>query len=182
MGVAKSLAYSPQETPVEHERCPFCHITRLSSRAFEQHVGRHLEEMALMAVPRTMEDESEPESDSSLASVHGKGSGSDALLGAGDNGGYLNQERALPRPPSSGISGIPFDQYITPPSRFASSIEAKSVSLRAPVTSFDGELVVNDGEGFICPDCPARFRRIHDLERHNPPSAIRRIGYQPHGS
>jgi hypothetical protein len=49
--------FSPS-TIGEIDDCPLCHEARLSTPSFERHLGRHLEELALFAMPRTVgEDE-----------------------------------------------------------------------------------------------------------------------------
>ena len=48
--------------PLEESICPLCESTLASSKQFERHVARHLEERALFALPRSsMDDESDPD-------------------------------------------------------------------------------------------------------------------------
>lgn len=57
--IAIATAYKRKEKPVEHEKCFLCNkITGKSRRAFIKHVGQHMEEIALMALPRETEDDS----------------------------------------------------------------------------------------------------------------------------
>ena len=61
--VARDMAYNTELRPVENEECPFCRvILKRPRRAFIKHVGSHMEEIALMALPRDclsdLEDES----------------------------------------------------------------------------------------------------------------------------
>lgn len=50
--VAKTMAYRRQARPSEEEECPLCCIMLgKPRRAFIQHVGQHMEEIALMALP-----------------------------------------------------------------------------------------------------------------------------------
>ena len=51
--VARDMAYNAESRPVENEECPFCRVfLRRPRRAFIKHVGSHMEEIALMALPR----------------------------------------------------------------------------------------------------------------------------------
>ena len=51
--IAKHMAYKPQSRPIESEECPFCrNLLVKTRRAFVKHVGRHMEEIALMTLPR----------------------------------------------------------------------------------------------------------------------------------
>lgn len=57
--VAKNTAYQIQPRPIATEECPLCRIiVGKSRRAFVKHVGRHMEEIALMALPRNTEEDS----------------------------------------------------------------------------------------------------------------------------
>ena len=68
--VALEMARSAQYSSVEKEECPLCRVTVGNSRRlFVKHVGRHMEEIALMALPRDAEDEnSEGSSNSGVIS------------------------------------------------------------------------------------------------------------------
>ena len=58
--VAKDMAYRTKATRIEDEECPLCRIVvGKPRRAFIKHVGRHMEEIALMALPRDVEEDSE---------------------------------------------------------------------------------------------------------------------------
>lgn len=47
------MAYNTESRPVENEECPFCRaFLNKPRRAFIKHVGSHMEEIALMALPR----------------------------------------------------------------------------------------------------------------------------------
>ena len=51
--VARDMAYSAESRPSEKENCPFCrNVLGRPRRAFVKHVGSHMEEIALMALPR----------------------------------------------------------------------------------------------------------------------------------
>lgn len=51
--VARDMAYNTEPRPVENEECPFCRaFLKKPRRAFIKHVGSHMEEIALMALPR----------------------------------------------------------------------------------------------------------------------------------
>ena len=57
---AKDVAYKTEATRIEDDECPLCRIViGKPRRAFVKHVGRHMEEIALMALPRNVEDDSE---------------------------------------------------------------------------------------------------------------------------
>jgi len=57
--IAIATAYKRKEKPREHEKCFLCNkITGKSRRGFIKHVGQHMEEIALMALPRETEDDS----------------------------------------------------------------------------------------------------------------------------
>ena len=57
------MAYSPQERPIEVEECPLCRsVLGKPRREFVKHVGRHMEQIALMALPREATDDSDAES------------------------------------------------------------------------------------------------------------------------
>ena len=56
--VALQTAQSAQNRPIEQEECPLCRIVLgKPRRAFVKHVGRHMEEIALLALPRGAEDD-----------------------------------------------------------------------------------------------------------------------------
>ncbi len=57
--VARATAYETHPRPVEAEECPLCRVVLgKPRRAFVDHVGRHMEEIALMALPRNTEEDS----------------------------------------------------------------------------------------------------------------------------
>ena len=61
--ILKQTAYKPQSRPVESEECPLCRVVLgKSRRAFVKHVGRHMEEIALVALPRENLEDSNEES------------------------------------------------------------------------------------------------------------------------
>ena len=63
--IAKEVAWRTKDRPVDKEECLLCRDTPAQSRrAFIKHVGRHMEEMALLALPRDTEDDSDHSSDS----------------------------------------------------------------------------------------------------------------------
>ncbi|KAJ5207885.1 Zinc finger C2H2 [Penicillium cf. viridicatum] len=51
--------HSISETPDVHVDCPLCLSSLPSGKQLERHVGRHLEELALFALPRSEEDDDE---------------------------------------------------------------------------------------------------------------------------
>lgn len=54
------MAYKTEATRVEDAECPLCRtVVGKPRRAFVKHVARHMEEIALMALPRNIEDDSE---------------------------------------------------------------------------------------------------------------------------
>jgi len=60
------MAVRKQSTLVENPECPLCRtMVEKSRRDFVKHVGRHMEEIALMALPRNAEDELDGRSRSS---------------------------------------------------------------------------------------------------------------------
>ena len=64
--VALRMALHKQCRAAENEECPLCRtIPGKPRRAFIKHIGRHMEEIALMALPRNAEDESDEGSISS---------------------------------------------------------------------------------------------------------------------
>lgn len=63
LAVARNIAYQTQPRPIETEECPLCRIVLgKPRRAFVKHVGRHMEEIALMALPRNTEADSDESS------------------------------------------------------------------------------------------------------------------------
>ena len=65
--VALDTAAKIQYLPIEEQQCPLCKIKPGSTRrAFIAHIGRHLEEIALAALPRSVDEGSEE--DASVAS------------------------------------------------------------------------------------------------------------------
>lgn len=57
---ALRMAENIQESPTENESCPLCRIVLgKPRRAFFKHVGRHMEEIALMSLPRNTEEDSD---------------------------------------------------------------------------------------------------------------------------
>ena len=64
--VAKNMALKTEAKCIENDECPLCRIViGKPRRGFVKHVGRHMEEIALMALPRNVEDNTEDESSSS---------------------------------------------------------------------------------------------------------------------
>ena len=62
--VAREYAQNSKARPIETEECLLCRDTPAQSRrTFIKHVGRHMEEMALFALPGDTEDDSEGPSD-----------------------------------------------------------------------------------------------------------------------
>ena len=62
--VARTMARNRKARPIETEECRLCRESPAQNRrAFIKHVGRHLEEMALVALPRDTEDDTEVLSD-----------------------------------------------------------------------------------------------------------------------
>lgn len=60
LNIAKDMAYKTEATRIEDDECPLCRIVLgKPRRAFVKHVGRHMEEIALMALPRNAEEHSE---------------------------------------------------------------------------------------------------------------------------
>ena len=61
--LAQRMAYRPQERPIEVEECPLCRsVLGKPRRGFVKHVGRHMEQIALMALPREATADSDAES------------------------------------------------------------------------------------------------------------------------
>ena len=61
--LAQRIAYRPQERPIEVEECPLCRsVLGKPRREFVKHVGRHMEQIALMALPREVTYDSDTES------------------------------------------------------------------------------------------------------------------------
>ena len=60
LNIAKDMAYKTEATRIEDAECPLCRIVLSKRRrAFVKHLGRHMEEIALMALPRNVEEDSE---------------------------------------------------------------------------------------------------------------------------
>lgn len=63
--MAKAAAQETQEKEAEYEECPLCcTVPGIPRRAFVKHVGRHMEEIALLALPRNVGEESDTERES----------------------------------------------------------------------------------------------------------------------
>ena len=61
--VARNTAYQTHPRPIEKEECPLCRVVLgKPRRAFVKHIARHMEEIALMALPRSSEEDSESSS------------------------------------------------------------------------------------------------------------------------
>ena len=68
--VALSMACNTLERPVSSEACPLCQVIPGKARGeFVKHVGRHMEEIALMALPPEDEDTEEDEQDTDSVST-----------------------------------------------------------------------------------------------------------------
>ena len=66
--VAKDMALKTEARRIEDDECPLCRIVvGKPRRGFVKHVGRHMEEIALMALPRDVEEDTE---ESSLSTDH----------------------------------------------------------------------------------------------------------------
>ena len=62
---ARTSAYQMHPRPPETEECPLCRVVLgKPRRTFVKHVARHMEEIALMALPRNIEEDSDRSSDS----------------------------------------------------------------------------------------------------------------------
>ena len=60
LNIVRDMAYKTEATRVEDDECPLCRIVLgKPRRAFVKHVGRHMEEIALMALPRDVEEDLE---------------------------------------------------------------------------------------------------------------------------
>ena len=60
---ASNAAYRIRSKPTEEKRCPFCRVLLGKSRStYVKHVSRHMEDIALMALPRNAEEDSETSS------------------------------------------------------------------------------------------------------------------------
>ena len=58
--IARNAALQTHPRPIETEECPLCRIVvGKQRRAFVKHIGRHMEEIALMALPRDTEEDSD---------------------------------------------------------------------------------------------------------------------------
>ena len=69
----RKRACSLRVKPAENERCPLCLVVPGKSRRnFVKHVGRHMEEIALMALPRDLEEDDEFSSEMSDLSLQPK--------------------------------------------------------------------------------------------------------------
>jgi len=93
--IAISTVYRQREISAEHEKCFLCDtIPGKSRRAFVKHVGQHMEEIALVALPRQIEDDSgestttNEEGKDSLASL-GSRSSKSPVATPGDQISYL---------------------------------------------------------------------------------------------
>ena len=63
--VAQKMAYTTRAKPAEGEECPLCQVVLgKPRREFAKHVGQHMEEIALMALPRDNDEDSEAHSTS----------------------------------------------------------------------------------------------------------------------
>ena len=61
--VARTTAYETHPRPVKAEECPLCRVVLgKPRRAFVKHTARHMEEIALMALPRSTEEDSDESS------------------------------------------------------------------------------------------------------------------------
>ena len=62
---ARITAYQMHPRPAETEECPLCRVVLgKPRRTFVKQVARHMEEIALMALPRSIEEDSDGSSDS----------------------------------------------------------------------------------------------------------------------
>ena len=79
--MAADMAFGRQENPAEKEECPLCRLVPgCSKRAFIKHVARHMEQIALMALPADSEESETDDADS--ADDHKDGTLSIASRGA----------------------------------------------------------------------------------------------------
>ena len=72
--VAKNMALVFEEAEsVDGEQCPLCHvILREARRGYVKHVGSHMEDIALITLPRNVEEDEDPNSGSSDRDTHRK--------------------------------------------------------------------------------------------------------------
>ena len=64
--IAKNMAFVVEEAEsVDGEQCPLCHvILREARRSYVKHVGTHMEDIALITLPRNVEEDEDPNSGS----------------------------------------------------------------------------------------------------------------------
>lgn len=105
--IAKEMAYSTQAKPAENEQCPLCQvILGKSRREFVKHVGRHMEEIALMALPPYDGEESELDSASSASASNAlpsQTSITQVRVGI-DNGPYSLLKSKTPTPKNGALA------------------------------------------------------------------------------
>ena len=71
--IAQASARRKMPRPTETEECPLCRVVvGKPRRLFIKHVARHMEDIALMVLPRDTEDDSE---EGSISTVHAEGEG-----------------------------------------------------------------------------------------------------------
>ena len=98
--VARDTAYQARPRPVETEECPLCRVVLgKPRRAFVKHIARHMEEIALMALPCSTGEDSDEGSVSTdeicLASVNAELLSENAELPPANAGIEACQERSL---------------------------------------------------------------------------------------
>lgn len=156
--------------PILNTDCPFCNdwkcldgvkiVVKVSPKVFQDHVGNHMEQLALFALPRLDEPEEEVGLDTVPdAGIMKKGDDSDTQSSHGSEG-----------PQDSG----PDDQKILPVAAHW------QIPLRVPTNSpfsgtYEGEVALceeyqegSDKKRFRClfPDCNETMRRRIDILRH----------------
>ena len=88
--VARNIAYQTRMRPIETEECPLCRaVLGKPRRVFVKHVARHMEEIALMALPRNTEEDSD---ESSIGTDQNSLESRNAGILATETGSQLSEE------------------------------------------------------------------------------------------
>jgi hypothetical protein len=143
-----SAHISPANTDEPHQ-CPLCREAGFSKLSLERHLGRHLEELALFAIPRSAGDD-DIDSDRSRRSF-----GHDAPSEKESDNSSIDE--AAERIQLSGeISSPPLDAFSNEarellPQKLASQIEEEGNPIKCICTYTD-----DDGKTILCDKCKTR--------------------------
>ncbi|KAL6720942.1 hypothetical protein ACLMJK_000042 [Lecanora helva] len=134
--IAQQSAYTARERRPEREKCPLClFVPGKSRREFVKHVGRHMEEIALAALPRDVSEDTEEAHSSQLTSSLSSDVNKNLTRSIDKFDEIIDREIGRISSPSSSLEGQGSDSHARPLPSFNSSELPES---QAPIYNVPG--------------------------------------------